>query len=320
MKQKNIYTSSKRILNYLFFLIFSVASIIIVFPPVQIHATALDQENFYFLTGIFSGNGYLIETNNSNIIGGVSDADSYMYYNVNYGYTGAEEALYNYIEYLNSPNNSYNARLISAVSWNDYDLEEYSTPVYFASEQDSYITFHSFDGGSGSYDIEVDEHFLFPSFRAYRDEYTSPAFYIPAGNYRFEFIKESYCYYLLKFSSVTEIPVDGNYGFIIQMYQQIKDKADEIGLAAQGLNADGSVNETKTVYYTAPSVNAEIIKVLMKSEGVTLIVTYNYEGYEFTSTITPEKAREMYREDITWYGPAYIAKFCSATWTGKTVE
>ena len=104
------------------------------------------------------------------------------------------------------------------------------------------------------------------------------------------------------------------------MYQQIKDKADEVKLAAQGLNPDGSVNATKTVYYNAPSISAEIIKALMNTEGVSFVVTYNFAGYEFTSTITSEKAREMYNPEIAWYGPAYIAQYCGATWTGKTVE
>ncbi len=118
-------------------------------------------------------------------------------------------------------------------------------------------------------------------------------------------------------------PADGNVTegdpFVAQMYREINAKANEITLAAQGLNPDGSVNATKTVYYTAPSVNAEIIKALMKADGVSFVVTYNFAGFEFTSTITPEMAREMFKEDIAWYGPAYIAQHCGATWTGKTV-
>lgn len=113
--------------------------------------------------------------------------------------------------------------------------------------------------------------------------------------------------------------VSGDNSFVAQMYRQISAKADEINLAAQGINPDGSVNATKTVYYTAPSVNAEIVKALMKADGVSFVVTYNFAGFEFTSTITPEMAREMFKEDISWYGPAYIAQHCGATWTGKTV-
>ncbi len=113
--------------------------------------------------------------------------------------------------------------------------------------------------------------------------------------------------------------VSGDNSFVAQMYREISAKADEINLAAQGLNPDGSVNATKTVYYTVPSVNAEIIKALMKADGVSFVVTYNFAGFEFTSTITPDMAREMFKEDISWYGPAYIAQHCGATWTGKTV-
>nr|MCR5441651.1 hypothetical protein [Lachnospiraceae bacterium] len=76
--------------------------------------------------------------------------------------------------------------------------------------------------------------------------------------------------------------VSGDNSFVAQMYREINAKADEINLAAQGLNPDGSVNATKTVYYTAPSVNAEIVKALMKADGVSFVVTYNFAGFEFT--------------------------------------
>ena len=111
----------------------------------------------------------------------------------------------------------------------------------------------------------------------------------------------------------------GENPFASQFYQHINDTANEIGLAAQGLNADGSVNETKTVFYSAPSVYSSIIKAVMNAEGVTFFVTYEFDGYVFCSAITPEYAAEMYREDITWYGPAYIANHCPTVMIGQAV-
>ena len=106
---------------------------------------------------------------------------------------------------------------------------------------------------------------------------------------------------------------------VSQFYQHINDTVNEIGLAAQGLNADGSVNETKTVFYSAPSVYSSIIKAVMNAEGVTFFVTYEFDGYVFCSAITPELASAMYSEDIPWYGPAYIATYCPTVMIGAVV-
>ena len=121
-------------------------------------------------------------------------------------------------------------------------------------------------------------------------------------------------------SELPEVP-SGNDGagtdFVKLMYQDIENTVNEIGLASQGLNADGSANPTKTVFYSASSVNASIIKAIMKADGVTFFVTYEYNGYVFTSAITPEYATAMYKESITWYGPAYIALNCPTVMIGE---
>ena len=94
-------------------------------------------------------------------------------------------------------------------------------------------------------------------------------------------------------------------------YEEIEKKVKEIALASQGRSADGSPNPLKVVEYkTTGAISSKIIKALMNSEGVTLIYTFEYEGYVFTSAITSEMAAQIFIEGEDWYGPCYIAKHC----------
>ncbi len=96
-----------------------------------------------------------------------------------------------------------------------------------------------------------------------------------------------------------------------EFYEGIDNTVNEIGLAIQGLNADGSVNENRTVEYkTNSSVSSKIITAMIKAENVTLIYTFEYKGIIFSAFITPETAAAMYSQDINWYGPCYIAQYC----------
>ncbi|MBP8969091.1 MAG: hypothetical protein KBG42_07400 [Lachnospiraceae bacterium] len=96
-----------------------------------------------------------------------------------------------------------------------------------------------------------------------------------------------------------------------EFYEGIDNTVNEIGLAIQGLNADGSVNENRTVEYkTNSSVSSKIITAMIKAENVTLIYTFEYKGIIFSAFITPENAAAMYSQDINWYGPCYIAQYC----------
>ena len=102
-----------------------------------------------------------------------------------------------------------------------------------------------------------------------------------------------------------------------EFYAAIDNTVNAIGLAIQGFNADGTVNETRTVEYkSSGAINARIIAALAKAENVTLIYTFEYQGIVFKSFITPEAAAAMYKEDILWYGPCYIAEFCPAVPVG----
>ena len=102
-----------------------------------------------------------------------------------------------------------------------------------------------------------------------------------------------------------------------EFYAAIDNTVNAIGLAIQGFNADGTVNEARTVEYkSSGAINTRIIAALAKAENVTLIYTFEYQGIVFKSFITPEAAAAMYKEDILWYGPCYIAEFCPAVPVG----
>ena len=86
---------------------------------------------------------------------------------------------------------------------------------------------------------------------------------------------------------------------------------DTIGMMVRHINPDGTVNETKTVEYNYNyAINEKIIEKLAQADGVTLLYTFEYEGYVFTSAITSEDAAKIFSKDIPWYGPCYIAKHC----------
>ena len=112
------------------------------------------------------------------------------------------------------------------------------------------------------------------------------------------------------YDRIVAFPV--NAGFPLkEFYDSIDKKTDEIILALQGLNPDGSENPEMTVYYDFNgAISEKIIRALAQSEGVTLIYTFEYEGYTFRSTITSELAKEIMSPDIPWYGPCYIACNC----------
>ncbi len=97
----------------------------------------------------------------------------------------------------------------------------------------------------------------------------------------------------------------------------INEKVNEIDMAFNGLNADGTVNETKTVEYNYNyAINEKIIEKLAQADGVTLLYTFEYEGYVFTSAITSEDAAKIFSKDIPWYGPCYIASNCPTVMVG----
>ncbi len=100
--------------------------------------------------------------------------------------------------------------------------------------------------------------------------------------------------------------------------KEIDNTIHDIELAIQGLSSDGSDNPAKTVEYNCPgAVHSSIINVMANAKtDVTLIYTYQYEGYIFQSRITPELAAKIYSDYIPWYGPCYIASNCPTVMIG----
>ena len=99
--------------------------------------------------------------------------------------------------------------------------------------------------------------------------------------------------------------------------RSINNKINDIEMAFKGLNPDGTVNETKTVEYNYNyAISEKIIEKLAQADGVTLLYTFEYEGYVFTSTITSEDAAKIFSKDIPWYGPCYIASNCPTVMVG----
>lgn len=102
-----------------------------------------------------------------------------------------------------------------------------------------------------------------------------------------------------------------------EFFNSINEKVNDIDMAFKGLNADGTVNATKTVEYNYNyAINEKIIEKLAQAEGVTLLYTFEYEGYVFTSVITSEDAAKIFSKDIPWYGPCYIASNCPTVMVG----
>ena len=277
----------------------------------EAEAPAVPDDYYLFLTG-FSDDGlnsaYLVKTNEE------------FYFGALYGYLTSDPTFNDYPTFVNNAPNASGgyANILSTFSLDEDTIGQTGS---FTVSDDSELLALQYTSG-GIFAAVVNGNFM--RYIGSNSPFDYEAL-LPSGTYNVEYsrfydeLESGYVYYLNGYSVSADDLGDSN-PFVRLMYQQIKDKADEVKLAAQGLNPDGSVNATKTVYYNAPSVSAEIIKALMNTEGVSFVVTYNFAGYEFTSTITSEKAREMYNPEIAWYGPAYIAQYCGATWTGKTVE
>ncbi len=92
------------------------------------------------------------------------------------------------------------------------------------------------------------------------------------------------------------------------MSQEIASEINDIKLASNGLNPDGTVSADKTITIEGKgALNSNVMRTLANSDGVTVNYTYEYQGYRFMSTITSEGAAKIFSEDIAWYGPCFLA-------------
>ncbi len=77
--------------------------------------------------------------------------------------------------------------------------------------------------------------------------------------------------------------------------------ADASALAAS------TKKNVKMEYSTGSALPMNIMRAMTESKNVTLEYTFEFLGYKFKTTITPEAAQKAFKEDIPWYGPYYLA-------------
>ena len=122
------------------------------------------------------------------------------------------------------------------------------------------------------------------------------------------------------FDAIWHITLGGLYNPSVTtnlLYEDINNTANDIIKAAAGMNHDGSENPQKVVFYNYNgAINYRIINALAKTQGVTLLYTFEYQGYVFTSAITSENAANIILENEDWYGSCYIAQNCPTALVG----
>ena len=92
------------------------------------------------------------------------------------------------------------------------------------------------------------------------------------------------------------------------MSQEIASEINDIKLASNGLNPDGTVSADKTITIEGKgALNSNVMRTLANSDGVTVNYIYEFAGYKFMSTITSAGAASIFTEDIPWYGPCFLA-------------
>ena len=77
--------------------------------------------------------------------------------------------------------------------------------------------------------------------------------------------------------------------------------ADASALAAS------TKKNVKLEYSTGSALPMNIMRAMTESKNVTLEYTFEFLGYKFKTTITPETAQKAFKEDIPWHGPYYLA-------------
>ena len=233
------------------------------------------------------------------------------------------------------------AGIVSVVPFNKVQAETYSYPA-----NDLHLHYHHSDGtftlsnmsgnvvfhynGTGrstrsftSFDIdyyEADDSATFICTLEFNPSIPPEA----TGNVEFSFTLNNVAYYGNISLTNSQNSLDITYPISLAGYADTRNlqaadafsrginaKVNDIDMAFKGLNPDGTVNETKTVEYNYNyAISEKIIEKLSQAEGVTLLYTFEYEGYVFTSTITSEDAAKIFSKDIPWYGPCYIASNC----------
>lgn len=225
---------------------------------------------------IFDNNGNPIENVNDTSANYETSIDlDYIWY-WSSGYTQQSEANV-YLEASNQASEDFTVRFSIP-----YNVTDFSFNHYYSGRQSGPIASYSANGNiitiSGT------------TFEGYFDVYFDVAYSGSAAE--------------VPFANLSDKETD-------VFYNSIKTTADDIIKAGQGINHDGSENPQKVVFYNCNgSINYRIIQALAKTQGVTLLYTFEYQGYVFTSAITSEMASQIFIEGEDWYGCCYIAKHC----------
>ena len=199
------------------------------------------------------------------------------------------------------------------VTWTLYNIDLTTDPVDYC-----YVEVEFYDDGTAWFDAEIFFDHDYSDESAYG--YASYDFRYNGMDFNGVIVLTYCCGDDLcgeTYGNVSDFANTGA-GAVKGFYKSIKAKVNEINLAAQGLNADGSANPEKTVEYKYNyAINYTIIQAVANAKDVTLLYTFEYEGHIFQSTITSERAAEVFTLDIPWYGPCYIASNFPTVYLGE---
>lgn len=179
------------------------------------------------------------------------------------------------------------------IYWQDANNTMFIVFVDFEPSEDPY-------GASGSADFKF-------NYNGYSYSGTIPliyrAGYQPNGSIMF--------YTLDAFITLDESFYDLSNDYFAEespMSQEIASEINDIKLASNGLNPDGTVSANKTITIEGKgALNLNVMRTLANSDGVTVNYIYEFAGYKFMSTITSAGAASVFTEDIPWYGPCFLA-------------
>ena len=174
----------------------------------------------------------------------------------------------------------------------DAELNTYEGESWYGYEGDSfYASWESLDdvvvNGSSDYFVDENTEVYIDGKRAW---------------FTYREVGEGYAFYHF---SVNASPGGGSEA---GYYKDIEDTINLIGSASNLMRSNADTNARYIIEFeSGDSLPGSIIAALSKSEKITLIYTFTYEGYIFQATITSERAKEVFNPSIPWWGPCMIA-------------
>ena len=190
----------------------------------------------------------------------------------------------------------------------DSGIRIYLPRVSFSSGDAELITYEGeswyFYGGDSFYAnwVSLDDVFVDTSSDYFVDENTEVYIDGKRAWFIYREVDEWGAYYHF---SVNASPRGGSEA---GYYKDIEDTINLIGSASNLMRSNADPNARYIIEFeSGDSLPGSIIAALSKSEKITLIYTFTYEGYVFQATITSERAKEVFNPSIPWWGPCMIA-------------